>query len=145
VKAFNYRMEGLQGAFLNVKLPLLDHWNESRRAHARYFDSILAGTPWHAAKVRPDVQHVHHVYPIRTKHREATQQYLFDQGIETRIHYQAPVHLLKPWAHLGYKLGDFPEAERAADEVLSIPVSPDLLPHDPEHIGNALKELREKD
>jgi dTDP-4-amino-4,6-dideoxygalactose transaminase len=145
VRAFNYRMEGLQGAFLNVKLPHLDHWNHCRRQHARHYDSILTGTPWHAAKAAPDVQHVHHIYPIRTKNREATQQQLLSAGIETRIHYRSPMHLLKPWAHLGYRPGDFPEAERAGAEVLSIPVSPELDSNEVERIGIALQKLTEKD
>ncbi len=144
VKAFNYRMEGMQGALLNVKLSHLDDWNLRRREHARYYDSILGGSPWHAAKVAPHVQHVHHVYPIRCKRREQAQQQLLDDGIETRIHYRTPVHLLKPWSDLGYGLGSFPEAERAAAEVLSIPVSPDLTAAEVEQIGNALKKLMEK-
>lgn len=145
IKAFNYRMEGIQAAFLNVKLTHLDRWNHQRRRHAGQFDSVLAGTAWHAAKCAPDIEPVHHIYPIRAKHRAATQQQLAGDGIETRIHYRSPVHLLKPWADLGYRAGHFPEAERAAAEVLSIPVSPDLLPDEVERIKIALQKLTEKD
>ncbi len=140
-KGYNYRMEGMQGALLGVKLPYLEGWNEARRRHAALYDSMLAGSPLHAAKVRAWARHVYHIYVIRVPERERVQARLAAEGIETRVHYDCPMHLLAPWGELGYRKGDFPEAERAANEVLSIPVSPELLPDEAERIGQALYRL----
>ena len=126
LKGFNYRMEGLQGSILRVKLRHLDAWTEARRAHARKYASELAGADVVTPSEQPWARHVYHVYAIRTAAREALQRTLLANGVQTGIHYPIPVHLQPAYADLGYRLGQFPHSERAADEVLSLPMYPEL-------------------
>lgn len=126
LKGFNARMEGIQGAVLRVKLKRLEAWTELRRSRARrYADRLAAFAPALPAEM-PYARHVYHVYAVRTPEREAVQRRLADQGIQTGIHYPIPVHLQPAYADLGYRAGDFPHAERAAAEVLSLPLYPEL-------------------
>jgi dTDP-4-amino-4,6-dideoxygalactose transaminase len=126
MKGYNFRMDGIQGAILRVKLRHLPAWTDARRAHAKDYDRLLAAhgvaTPHQAAYAR----HVYHVYAVRTSERAALQRTLQSNGIGSGIHYPVPVHLQPAYADLGYALGDFPESERAADEVLSLPMYPEL-------------------
>ena len=125
LKGFNYRLEGIQGAILRVKLKYLEQWTESRRTHAAHYDRLLHGTVT-TPEPRSDSRHVYHVYAIRTAHREKLQNDLSTQGIQTGIHYPVPVHLMEAYQDLGYAEGSFPEAEKAAREVLSLPMYPEL-------------------
>ncbi|OAV55683.1 erythromycin biosynthesis sensory transduction protein eryC1 [Rhizobium sp. WYCCWR10014] len=127
LKGFNYRMDAIQGAILRVKLRHLEAWTEARRAHARRYSSLLAGstvltTPVEAA----DRRHVYHVYAIRSRDRDGLQRLLSAEGIPSGLHYPIPVHLQKAHADLGYQAGDFPVSEAAAREVLSLPIYPEM-------------------
>jgi dTDP-4-amino-4,6-dideoxygalactose transaminase len=126
LKGYNYRMDGVQGAILRVKLRYLDQWTEARRSHAALYDTLLADSGVKTPAVMPYSYHVYHVYVVRSHHRPALQQKLQDQGIQTGIHYPIPVHLQPAYADLGYKAGDFPQAEAVANEVLSLPMYPEL-------------------
>ena len=126
LRGFNYRMEGIQGAVLRVKLRHLDDWNEARRAHAESYDRLLAGLAVKTPHVMSYARHVYHVYSVRTPERDALQQALQGAGIQTGIHYPVPVHLQPAYGDLGYGAGDFPESEGAAAEVLSLPMYPEL-------------------
>jgi len=138
LKGFNYRMEGIQGAILRVKLRHLPAWTEARRSHAQAYHEKLRHSgltlPLEAAWAR----HVYHVYAVRVADRAAVQRTLQSNGIATGIHYPVPVHLQPAWADLGYKAGDFPEAERAANEVLSLPMFPELSETEIEVVAAAL-------
>jgi dTDP-4-amino-4,6-dideoxygalactose transaminase len=140
MRGFNYRMEGLQGAILRVKLRHLEHWTEARRLHAREFNALLADsgvvTPMEASYAR----HVYHVYAVRTSDREGMMRVLQANGISSGIHYPVPVHLQPAYSDLGYAPGDFPESERAANEVLSLPMYPELSRTDVEMIAAAIKQ-----
>ncbi|MBE9189322.1 DegT/DnrJ/EryC1/StrS family aminotransferase [Gloeocapsopsis crepidinum LEGE 06123] len=139
LKGYNYRMEGLQGAILRVKLPHLDKWTEARRTHAAQYDKLLPSgvkTP----TVMPYSHHVYHVYAVRSQQRDRLQQRLQDQGIQTGIHYPIPVHLQQAYAELGYQPGDFPVAEAVANEVLSLPMYPELPQ---EHLETIIAAVRE--
>jgi dTDP-4-amino-4,6-dideoxygalactose transaminase len=140
-KGYNYRMEGLQGAILRVKLRHLESWTEMRHQHAARYDALLAGsgvqTPWLMAQAR----HVYHVYAIRTPERDALQKSLATQEIHTAVHYPFPIHLLPAYADLGYKRGDFPEAEKASKEQLSLPIYPELPEENLARIANAASEF----
>jgi dTDP-4-amino-4,6-dideoxygalactose transaminase len=125
-KAFNYRMDALQGAILRVKLRHLDAWTEARRSRAALYDQLLAGAPVETPVARAGSRHVYHVYTVRTAERALFQQMLNERGIQTGVHYPIPVHLQPAHADLGYKAGDFPHSERAASEVLSLPLDPEL-------------------
>jgi dTDP-4-amino-4,6-dideoxygalactose transaminase len=127
LKAYNYRMDGIQGAVLRVKLRHLERWTEARRRCAHGYSSLLAGSPQVMAPSElPGRRHVYHIYAVRTGNREALQQRLHGQGIETGLHYPIPVHLQKAYADLGYQIGDFPQSEAAATEVLSLPIYPEM-------------------
>ena len=122
IPAYNYRMDGLQGAILRVKLRHLDAWNDARRAHAARYDELLADFCVQTPAVMPYSHHVYYVYVVRLAQRDALQQALHKQGIQTGIHYPIPVHLQKAHIDLGYRPGDLPCSEEAADEVLSLPM-----------------------
>jgi dTDP-4-amino-4,6-dideoxygalactose transaminase len=126
LKGFNYRMEGLQGAILRVKLRHLPEWTRARRQHAEAYHARLRDSglvlPIEASYAR----HVYHVYAVRVADRTTLQRTLQANGIATGIHYPIPVHLQPAYAELGYGPGDFPESERAAREVLSLPMFPEL-------------------
>jgi dTDP-4-amino-4,6-dideoxygalactose transaminase len=124
---FNYRMEGFQGAILRVKLRHLEAWTEARRAHGKLYDQLLSGnTTVRAPEAMSWARHVYHVYAVRSGQRDQLQTKLQAQGVQTGIHYPIPVHLQPAYANLGYKIGDFPQAEQAANEVLSLPMFAEL-------------------
>jgi dTDP-4-amino-4,6-dideoxygalactose transaminase len=125
LKGFNYRLEELQAAILRVKLRHLEDWTEARRRHASRYDELLSGVLPTPAEM-PYARHVYHVYAVRTTDRESLQRSLLDAGVQTGIHYPVPVHLQPAWADLGHGPGAFPESERAAAEVLSLPMFAEL-------------------
>ncbi|BAY97594.1 glutamine--scyllo-inositol transaminase [Tolypothrix tenuis PCC 7101] len=135
LKGYNYRMDGIQGAILRVKLRYLENWTEARRNHAALYDQLLADSWLKTPVVMPYSRHVYHIYSVRcpgsdtmppSQQRQALQKMLNEQGIQTGIHYPIPVHLQQAYADLGYKLGDFPWSEKAAHEVLSLPMYAEL-------------------
>lgn len=124
-KGMNSRLSELQAAFLRAKLPLLAEWNQRRQRLAARYNAGLTGVgdvvlhpvpPWSTP--------VWHLYVIRTRRRNALQSFLNERGIGTQIHYPTPPHLSRAYQDLGWKKGDFPVAERYADELLSLPISP---------------------
>jgi len=123
----NSRMDGFQAAALRVKLARLPEWTDRRIANARFYDDALAGidgvTP---PPPVPEGRHVYHQYAIRAQRRDKLSEHLQGLGIETRVFYPEPLHLTPALAHLGGKPGQFPVAETAAAEVLSLPVHPHL-------------------
>ena len=145
LKGYNFRMEAIQGAVLRVKLPHLDAWTEARRVAAARYDRLLLGSGIPTPKAMPYAHHVYHVYAIRTAHRAEWQQALMAKGIHTGIHYPIPVHLLPAFADLGYREGQFPHAEKAAREVLSLPMYPELTEAQCEEVVTALLRLRTND
>jgi dTDP-4-amino-4,6-dideoxygalactose transaminase len=129
LKGFNYRMEGIQGAILGVKLRYLEQWTEARRARAREYDALLKDADGIKAPEQMNGRrHVYHIYAVRSADRDGLQQLLQSQGIHTGLHYPIPVHLQEAHADLGHKAGDFPESEAAAREVLSLPLFPEMTP-----------------
>lgn len=126
LKGFNYRLEGVQGAVLGVKMAHIERWTEQRRAVAARYDEGLAGTAVRLPVSFDDRRHVYHVYAVRTTDRDGLQRFLGERDIHTGIHYPIPVHLQKAFAELGHGVGDFPESEAAAREVLSLPMFPEL-------------------
>jgi dTDP-4-amino-4,6-dideoxygalactose transaminase len=126
LKGYNFRMEAIQGAILRVKLRHLETWTEARRSAARRYDELLLGSGVGLPRQKGYARHVYHIYAVRTPEREALQGSLHAQGVQTGIHYPFPVHLLPAFSDLGYKVGQFPQAERAANEVLSLPMFPEL-------------------
>jgi dTDP-4-amino-4,6-dideoxygalactose transaminase len=119
----NYRMDGIQGAVLGVKLRYLGRWTARRREIAARYKEHLSGVddlvmPYEAE----DVFHVYHLFVVRTKQRSQLQKYLAEKEIATALHYPIPIHFQEAYKHLGYKKGDFPASESAADECVSLPM-----------------------
>jgi dTDP-4-amino-4,6-dideoxygalactose transaminase len=126
LKGYNYRLEGIQGAVLRVKLRRLEAWTEARRSAAARYDQFFANSGVRTPEAMQYARHVYHIYAIRTSQRQQLQEALHSQGIQTGIHYPIPIHLLPAYADLGYSRGQFPQAEKAAAEVLSLPMFPEL-------------------
>jgi dTDP-4-amino-4,6-dideoxygalactose transaminase len=142
LRGFNYRMEGFQGAILRVKLRHLDSWTEARRTIVSKYNQLLADSGMELPTQMPwATRHVYHVYTVRTKEREVVQAALEKEGIQTGIHYPIPVHLQPAYADLGYKRGDFPHSEKAADEVLSLPLYPEMTDDHIQSVSQAVMGL----
>lgn len=142
LKGYNYRMEGLQGAILRVKLRYLDKWTDARRTHAAQYNQLLANAGVQTPQVMSYSYHAYHVYVVRSPQRNLLQQSLYEQGIQSGIHYPIPVHLQPAYNDLGYKAGDFPVTELAANEVLSLPMYAELAQADVETICSAVRQSR---
>ncbi len=139
LKGFNYRMDGIQGAILRVKLRHLEEWTNARRAHARRYTALLGEVEGVAAPTEAlDRRHVYHVYAVRGADRDGLRRSLDGAGIATGLHYPVPVHLQKAHADLGHREGDFPVAERAAREVLSLPLYPEMTAGQVETVVDAV-------
>jgi dTDP-4-amino-4,6-dideoxygalactose transaminase len=126
----NSRLDAMQAAILRVKLRHLDSWTEQRRRNARRYDQLFQEYGL-AAEVQtpispPECYHVYNQYTIRVTLRDQLKQHLALQGIPSEIYYPTPLHLQKAFQYLGYSSGDFPNSERAGDQVLSLPVCPEL-------------------
>ena len=137
---YNFRLEGIQGAVLNVKLRHLDRWNDLRRAHAARYDELLRGTPLTLPREMEYARHVYHLYVVQAEARDSLQQTLSAAGVQTGIHYPIPVHLQRAYAALPYKPGDFPEAERQAARVLSLPMYPELRDEQLMRVADAIQQ-----
>ena len=126
LRGYNYRMEGLQGAILRVKLRRLDAWTEGRRSRAVEYERYLKEADVVRPVEMPYARHVYHIYAVRSADRTELQRTLQTYGVQTGIHYPIPVHLQDGYRDLGYVAGEFPQTERAAREVLSLPMYPEL-------------------
>ena len=142
LRGYNYRMEGFQGAILRVKLRHLEAWTEARRAIVGKYNQQLADSGMELPTQMPwATRHVYHVYTVRTKERAAVQAALEREGIQTGIHYPVPVHLQPAFKDLGYARGTFPHSEKAADEVLSLPLYPEMTDDHIQSVSQALMGL----
>jgi dTDP-4-amino-4,6-dideoxygalactose transaminase len=141
VKGYNFRLEGIQGAVLRVKLRHLDAWTQRRRAIAERYRGLLAGTGFEAPREMPYARHVYHVFTVRTARRDQRQQQLLAEGVQTGIHYPVPVHLMPAYADLGYARGSFPCAEQASNEVLALPMFPEMTDAQCEEVGRAARAV----
>ncbi|MGE0406172.1 MAG: DegT/DnrJ/EryC1/StrS family aminotransferase [Candidatus Korobacteraceae bacterium] len=126
LQGYNYRMEAIQGAILDVKLRHLPRWTEARRALAARYTKLLKETGLTLPFEQPGCCHVFHQYTLRVPIREKLRAALDAEGIQSGVHYPIPSHLQPAFASLGYKVGDFPVSEKAAQEVLSLPLFPEM-------------------
>jgi dTDP-4-amino-4,6-dideoxygalactose transaminase len=128
MEGYNGRLDAIQAGILLAKLKHLPAWNAKRRCVAEHYKELFQ--PYAESVVTPSVSSqatsVYHLYVIRVRHRDQLQAHLGKAHIATAIHYPTPLHLLKPYAHLGHKEGDFPVAEKLAGEILSLPMFPHL-------------------
>ncbi len=141
----NSRLDELQAAFLRVKMRYLSEWNHRRtRLAARYCELLRGIGDLILPFVPPWAEPVWHLFVVRTQHRSALQQHLANLGIGTDIHYPVPPHLSGAYRSRGWKRGDFPIAERLADEVLSLPLHPHLSPEQVDAVGAAIARFFER-
>jgi dTDP-4-amino-4,6-dideoxygalactose transaminase len=126
----NFRLDELQAAVLNVKLKHLDAWSEGRQKNAAFYDEAFRradlGQAVQTPHAAPGVRHVYNQYVIRARDRDKLRQHLMASGVGTEIYYPVPLHLQQCFAYLGYKSGNFPQAERAAQETVALPIYPEL-------------------
>ena len=137
---YNYRMEGMQGAVLGVKLRHLDDWNAARRKHAANYRASVADTGLRLLEEMPYTRSVYHIFPVFAPQRDNLVEHLKARGISTGIHYPIPVHLQSGYRDLGYKAGDFPHSKQASNEVLSLPIYAELSS---EAVGEVSDSIRE--
>nr|MBA3706434.1 DegT/DnrJ/EryC1/StrS family aminotransferase [Bacteroidota bacterium] len=141
----NYRMDGIQGAVLGVKLKYLKKWTEKRRLAAKkYYDLLKDVEQIKLPEEMYYASHVYHLFVIQTFQRDNLKQYLEENGISTGLHYPLPVHLQKCFEHLRYKKGDFPVTEKLSDECLSLPMFPDLSDEQIEYVSKKIIEFFQK-
>ena len=142
---FNYRLDSIQAAVLRVKLKHLDEWNEKKRKKAELYNKLLLDIPEiETPKIKSHNKHVYYVYTIKTKERDSLQEFLAKNGISTQMYYPIPLHLQEAYRFLGYKKGDFPKAEQYANEVLSLPMYPELTEEQISFICKKIKEFFKK-
>jgi dTDP-4-amino-4,6-dideoxygalactose transaminase len=139
---FNSRLDALQAAVLRAKLPHLESWSATRRENARYYDHALADisdvvTPF----VDPNNESIFNQYTLRVERRDELQKHLNAQKIGNYVYYPLPLHLQPCFAYLGYKEGAFPESERAAKEVISLPVFPELTRSQMDEVVGAVRDF----
>jgi dTDP-4-amino-4,6-dideoxygalactose transaminase len=139
------RLDGLQAALLRVKARYLQGWNDARRRNASHYIEQLAELAEHIDLPHTEAgnHHIYHHFTLRVhiNRREALQQHLASRGVASSVFYPVPLHLAEAYAKLGYKEGDFPESERAAREVLSIPVHPELSDDQVEHVAASVRQF----
>jgi dTDP-4-amino-4,6-dideoxygalactose transaminase len=140
VEGLNARMDSIQAAVLLVKLRYLDQWNAARRRHARKYDELLSDIE--AVTTPPVMEYaapVYTLYTIRARDRDRLQAYLRERGVMAGVYYPIPLHMQPAYQYLGYKEGDFPVAEAAAQETLSLPMYPELTEDEISYVGESIR------
>jgi dTDP-4-amino-4,6-dideoxygalactose transaminase len=122
----NFRLDPIQAVALLVKLPHLDDWSQARRDNAAYYDKKFAGTVVQTPYISPDCGTIYNQYCIRVPRRDEVVGHLSANGIGCAIYYPVPAHVQECFAYLGYKQGDFPASEKAAREIMALPIYPEL-------------------
>lgn len=143
----NSRLDALQAAVLRAKLPKLDEWSNGRARKAQTYSHLLEGAKLgfklDPPFVKPDCRHIFHQYVVRVPdHRDALMEHLKARGVATKVYYPIPLHLQECFAYLGYKEGEFPEAERAARETFALPLFPELTAEQQEYVVNSIQEFK---
>jgi dTDP-4-amino-4,6-dideoxygalactose transaminase len=137
----NFRLDGIQGAVLNVKLKYLEGWNEKRRQNAALYDCIFKNTPVKTPIINDNNISIFHQYTITVPQRDKLKQFLADNNIGSAIFYPKPLHLQDCFSNLGYKQGDLPIAEQLCQEVLSVPIYSELEPNQIEYVAKTVLQF----
>jgi dTDP-4-amino-4,6-dideoxygalactose transaminase len=138
---YNYRMDGFQGAVLNVKLKYLDRWTAKRQEFARLYRERLAGSNVRIPDDHVGCESVYHLFTPWVLNRDAVREELTRRGVQTAVHYPVPVHLQKAYSHLGYKSGSLPHTEKACAEVISMPLFPEMSHEQVVYAAETLAEV----
>src|SRR5688572_32500920 len=139
IVGYNFRLEEIQAAVLNVKLPHLDKWNDGRRERAARYNELLNETDLVLPREMEYSRHVYHVYTVQCDNRDGLQNRLTAKGIQSGVHYPIPVHLQPAYASLGYKAGDLPVTERLCEHVLSLPLYAELTELQQRAVADAIR------
>ncbi|MCX7895775.1 MAG: DegT/DnrJ/EryC1/StrS family aminotransferase [Thermoanaerobaculum sp.] len=141
----NFRLDALQAAVLRAKLPHLPQWNQARRENARRYRELFTSAGLselvQLPQELPERLHTYHQYVVRVPRRDELRAFLAERGIGTEVYYPIPLHLQQCFAYLGYGPGSFPQAERASQEVLALPIFPELLPAEQERVVEAIAQF----
>ena len=137
---YNFRMEEIQAAVLNVKLPHLDNWNNQRRAHAAAYNERLKDSGLVLPSEMDYARHVYHVYAVQSNDRDELQKQMAAAGIQTGVHYPIPIHLQPAYGFLNYKPGDLPATEQLSERVLSLPMFPELSPEQQRQVAAEIQK-----
>ncbi|MBE3137495.1 MAG: DegT/DnrJ/EryC1/StrS family aminotransferase [Thermoplasmata archaeon] len=140
IEGYNYRLDALQAAILDVKLTYLLKWTDLRREHARFYDKNLPSNVGRIIEAK-GAKHVYYMYEIRVKPRDELIAYLKQQGIECGIHYPLPLHLQPAYTSLGFRKGQFPVSEQLAQEIISIPIYPELTNEQRQYVVDHIKKF----
>lgn len=142
IKGYNSRLDTIQAVVLSAKLKHLDEWNRMRNENAAYYDQRLKGIKGVIAPtIKSDRTHVFQTYAVRLKDRDRIADEMKKKGIDVLIHYPIPVHLQEAYSELKHKRGDFPVAEKVADEILSLPMFPHMKKEQIEYVCTTLKNM----
>ena len=141
VIGFNSRLDALHAAILKVKLQYLEDWVAARRKNAALYNSLLAGLDIITPKETKGMRHTYNQYTIRTKKRDALLEHLKQKNIGAMVYYPLSLHLQKIYEWLGHKAGSFPNAEKAQNEVLSLPIFPEITEEQITEVATAIKEF----
>ncbi len=149
---WNSRLDAIQAAVLRVKMPHLQKWNDARRERARTYGRLLTAAgltktgadspaPVALLKTLPSAHHIYHQYVIRVRERDKLRAFLSEHGVSSEIYYPIPLHLQKCFSYLGYAPGDLPEAERAAQDVLALPIFAELEEDEQRHVVETIADF----
>jgi dTDP-4-amino-4,6-dideoxygalactose transaminase len=142
IEGINSRLDGLQAAILDAKLPHILDWTEQRIKNAALYDKYLADTEGITLpKVRPDSKHTFHLYVIRTEKRNELAEFLKENGVETAVHYPVALPNMKAYEYLGHTAADFPVASQYQDQILSLPMYPELTEEQVKYVAGKVKEF----
>jgi len=144
IVGYNYRLEGIQGAVLGVKLRHLDDWNSARREHAAAYRRLLEDAGVGLLEEMDYGRPVYHIFPIFTPRRDELIEHMKAEGVQTNIHYPIPAHLQPANEDLGYRAGDLPLTERAANETMSLPMFAELTDEQIEAVVKAVKQFEKR-
>lgn len=141
-KGTNARLDTLQAAVLSVRLRQLAAWNEARNRHAERYRRLLTGVGDITFQDQaPGSNHVYHLFVVETGRRDELREHLDDAGVQTGVHYPVPIHLQRAYEDLGHKPGDFPNAERLAARMLSLPMFPELRPEQLAYVADQIRRF----
>ena len=138
---YNYRMEAIQGAVLDVKLRHLDDWTRARREHAHAYIEALASSDIRVLTEPEECKSVYHIFPLFTDQRDELRAHLHENGISTGVHYPIPVHMQKGFSNLGYAEGDLPQTEAICKQVLSLPMYAELTSAEVTRIADSVQQF----
>jgi dTDP-4-amino-4,6-dideoxygalactose transaminase len=137
----NSRLDALQAAILRVKLHHLDRWSEKRAKNAALYDQLFEGARLTRPYRDPRARHIYNQYVIRVRERDALRQHLTERGIGTEVYYPVPLHLQRCFAPLAYREGDMPQSEAAAQEVVALPIYPELTEEQIRYVASSVRDF----